>query len=74
MREGRAARDHHLRVEVRGKFRSPLTVTPESVPPVPVAFRVLPSAKASVPPLIVPPAMFHEPVVLFSVSVLAPCW
>ena len=54
-----------------GKLRSPLTVTPESVPSMPVAFRVLPSAKASVPPLIVPPAMLHEPVALFSVSVLA---
>src|SRR5262249_57016002 len=44
-------------------------VTPIRVPPSPVAIRALPPVDATVPPLIVPPARFHEPVVSLSSSV-----
>ena len=51
--------------------RSPLTVTPlNRLLLLAAMISVLLSAKASVPPLSVPPLSVHEPVELFSVSVL----
>ncbi len=52
--------------EVALRTSSPLRVTLLKVPPLVVVRRVVPSAKLIVPPTIVPPAMFHEPVVEFN--------
>ena len=59
-----------VRSSAKGWVGSPSTTTPAKVPPVPVPINRAPSLTVTVPPLIVPPARFQDPVIAFSASVV----